>query len=96
MFVLITAIPHAWKHTMGFGGNFDSSSLSLPLHWFPADWFGGESIKLKLRYMYMSLLVGVVLCIIVSFELILRQVIELFAPDRAMAPPPDPDLVAAD
>jgi len=74
--VLFIAIQLGWKHTMGFGGNFDSSSLRIPL-----DWFGGESIKVKLRYMYGSLLVCVALLIIVNVELILRTIIGLIDPD---------------
>lgn len=104
LFVLIAALPHAWKHTMGFGGNFDSSSLHIPLHLLPgnglgtliSDWVGSESIRVKLRYMYMSLLVGVVLVISVTVELLLRALVELLSPARAVAPPPDRDLMAAD
>jgi len=96
LLVLIVALPHAWKHTMGFGGNFASASLTLPLNLFPTEWFGGEVIKVKLRYMYMSLLVGVVLMISVTTELILRAVIDLFAPAKSLSPPADPDLAGAD
>ncbi len=104
LFVLIAALPHAWKHTMGFGGNFASSSLHLPFQWLPdsgfgavlTEWVGNESVKVKLRYMYMSLLVGVVLTISVTVELLLRSLLELLSPSRAVAPPPDRDLMAAD
>lgn len=74
--VLYIGIGFGWKHTMGFGGNFDSSSLVLPL-----DWIGGESMKLKLRYMYMSLLVGLVLMLIVNVELVFRAIVNLVNPD---------------
>ncbi|WP_420861190.1 TRAP transporter small permease [Algirhabdus cladophorae] len=77
--VLVTAIQLGWKHTMGFGGNFDSSSLKLPL-----DWFGGESMRVKLRYMYGSLLVCVILMLAVTVELILRTLINLIDPNHPL------------
>lgn len=82
--VLYFAAGFGWAHTMGFGGNFDSSSLKIPL-----DWFGGEAIRVKLRYMYMSLLVGVWLLILVSIELILRSIIEIINPDADIPEPLD-------
>lgn len=77
--VLWTAITLGWNHTMGFGGNFDSSSLKVPL-----DWFGGESMRVKLRYMYGSLLLCVVLMFIVTIELILRSLISIVNPDHPL------------
>lgn len=74
--VLVMAIQFGWGHTFGFGGNFDSSSLRIPL-----DWVGGESIRVKLRYMYASLLVGMVLMLAVNVELILRTLILQGWPD---------------
>ena len=71
--VLIAAVGQGYSHTFGFGGNFDSSSLRLPL-----DLIGMESIKVKLRYMYGSLFVCVVLLISIAVELILRSLILLF------------------
>ncbi len=84
LFVLIAAIGHGHNHTMGFGGNFDSSSLRLPL-----DWFGYEAVKVKLRYMYASLFVCVILLTVVNVELLLRAVYSLFNPDEEL-----PDLGA--
>nr|WHW29427.1 putative TRAP transporter small permease [uncultured bacterium] len=74
--VLLMAIKFGWAHTMGFGGNFDSSSLKIPL-----DWFGGESIRVKLRYMYGSLLLGMILLLVINFELILRALLVMMEPD---------------
>jgi len=96
MVVLVTALPHAWKHTMGFGGNFNSASLVLPLNMLPDDWYSGGAVKVKLRFMYMSLLVCVCLLISVTVELMLRSIIDLFSPSKSVAPPADPDLAAAD
>ena len=46
----------------------------------PLNWFGYDVVKVKLRYMYGSLLLCVLLMIAVMFELILRSVILLFNP----------------
>lgn len=70
--VILVGINFGWGHTMGFGGNFDSSSLRIPL-----DWFGGEMVRVKLRYMYASLFVGMCLLFLVNIELILRQIVLL-------------------
>ncbi len=80
--VLYAAIKFGWSHTMGFGGNFDSSSLRLPL-----DWIGFESVKLKLRYMYASLLTGIILMFAVSIELLFRSIIQIFKPDLDLPQP---------
>ena len=61
---------------MGFGGKFDSSSLRLPF-----DWLGGESVKVKLRYMYGSLFLGMVMLLVINIELILRSLFTLINPD---------------
>ena len=93
--VLTFAVRFGWGHTMGFGGNFDSSSLRIPL-----DWFGGDTVKVKLRYMYASLLVGCALLWIVTVEMVLRTILELIAPDRTRpdrdAPKTDMAAVGAD
>ena len=79
--VLASAITFGWNHTFGFGGNFDSSSLRIPL-----DWLGGTSLKVKLRYMYGSLLVCMVLLLAVNVELILRALAGLVNPDAELPP----------
>ena len=68
--VLLVGVNFGWGHAMGFGGNFNSSSLRIPL-----DWFGGEMVRVKLRYMYASLLVGMCLLVLVNIELILRTLL---------------------
>lgn len=77
--VLTIGIKFGWAHTMGFGGNFNSSSLRIPL-----DWFGGEMVRVKLRYMYASLLVGMWLLFLVNIEMILRTLIHLIDPEREL------------
>ncbi|TCL08358.1 TRAP-type C4-dicarboxylate transport system permease small subunit [Shimia isoporae] len=74
--VLVLAVQHGYAHTFGFGGKFDSSSLRVPL-----EWVGMEGFKVKLKYMYGSLLTCVVLLISVTVELVLRTLLELFDPD---------------
>ncbi len=86
--VLFVAIGFGWGHTMGFGGNFDSSSLKIPL-----DLIGLESVKVKLRYMYGSLLVGVTLLLMVNVELVIRTIIELLDPDITL--PGDDQVIVA-
>lgn len=75
--VLVLGLQHGYAHTMGFGGNFDSSSLRVPM-----DLIGFESFKVKLRYMYGSLLVGIILLTTVNMELILRALVSLIRPDQ--------------
>ncbi len=77
--VLVMAISFGWSHTMGFGGNFESSSLRVPL-----DWVGGETFKVKLRYMYGSLLLGMILLLVINVELILRSCLTLINPEAAL------------
>lgn len=77
--VMYVSIEFGWKHTFGFGGNFDASAMRIPL-----DWFGGESVRLKLRYMYGSLLTCVILIFIVNIELIIRSIIQLIDPDQEL------------
>ena len=77
--VLIVGIQHSINHAFGFGGNFNSSSLKIPL-----EWVGFESVRVKLRYMYASLFVGIVLLISVNIELLLRAVINLVSPDQEL------------
>lgn len=84
--VLVVAIGHGYNHTFGFGGNFNSSSLRLPL-----DWIGFDSVRVKLRYMYGSLFLCVVLLAAVTIELILRTLISLIAPDTELPDEDSPD-----
>ncbi len=82
--VLVNAIGHGWTHTMGFAGNFNSSSLRIPLEWFDMG-----TIKVKLRYMYGSLLTCIVLMTSVNIELFIRTTLELLRPDLV---PPHPQV----
>ena len=88
--VLLVAIGYGWGHTMGFGGNFESSSLRLPF-----SWIGLEDVKVKLRYMYASLLVCVILLTSVNIELLLRNLIGLADPDAELPEPAEGLTIAA-
>ena len=77
--VLFVSIQFGWKHTFGFGGNFDASAMRIPL-----DWVGGESIRVKLRYMYGALLTCVFMIFVVNIELLLRNIILLLNPDQEL------------
>ena len=77
--VLVVAISFGINHTFGFGGNFNSSSLVIPL-----DWVGGEAVKVKLRYMYGAFLLGLVMLLVINIELILRQIILFVNPDAEL------------
>jgi len=84
--VLSVGLRHGYDHTFGFGGRFDSASLRVPL-----DLIGLESFKVKLRYMYGSLLSGILLLVFVNVELILRASVSLLWPDEVL---PDDDAPA--
>ena len=88
LLVVIVGIGHGIDHTFGFGGNFDSSSLRVPL-----DWVGLEAVKVKLRYMYASLLVGMCLLASVNVELILRTLVQLTNSGAEFPPTDAPDVL---
>ena len=77
--VLYYGMQIGWKHTMGFGGNFESSSLKVPL-----SLIGLETFKMKLRYMYGSMLIATFLLFLVAIELILKSAFSLFNPTKAI------------
>ena len=88
--VLFYGIRLGWKHTFGFGGNFESSSLRIPF-----DLFGGEAVKIKLRYMYGSLLTGLCLMFAVTIELVLREIAGILDPDVDLPPVKDESFVVS-
>lgn len=73
--VLFVGFSQGYNHTFGFGGKFNSSSLRVPL-----DLIGLESIRVKLKYMYGSLLLCVAMMGVVTVEMILRTIVTLFNP----------------
>ena len=88
LLVLVVGVQHGYDHTFGFGGKFNSSSLRIPL-----EWAGMETIKVKLRFMYMSLFVCMMLLISVNIELILRNLILLSDEDADLPSNDAPEIL---
>ncbi|SLN33506.1 Tripartite ATP-independent periplasmic transporters, DctQ component [Pseudoruegeria aquimaris] len=80
--VLIVGAQFGYKH-VNSGWLFASSTLKLPL-----GLIGGETVKIKLAWMYMSLFVGLILLIAVNIELILRDLITLLGGGSELRPIP--------
>jgi len=71
LMVLVYGIALGHNHVKS-GWLFNSSSLKLPL-----DWVGGGVVRIKLAWMFMSILVGLYLMTAVTVELILREIARL-------------------
>ncbi|RMD89574.1 MAG: TRAP transporter small permease subunit [Alphaproteobacteria bacterium] len=78
MLVLIHGIELGHRHVKS-GWLFNSSSLKLPL-----DWVGGSVVRVKLAWMFMSLLVGLYLMLLVTVELTLREIARLLGWQEAL------------
>jgi TRAP-type C4-dicarboxylate transport system permease small subunit len=78
--VLAVAVQIGWGEVTGFGGRFATSSLWI---WMPDGW-----MKVPKAWMMASLLVGVVLLLIVNFELILRALISMLGGADDLRPIP--------
>ena len=83
LWVLLVALTFADKHITS-GWLFNSSSLKIPLQLV-----GLESVRVKLAWMYMSLPLGFCLMILVSVELILKQMHMLIDSSVSYGPAPD-------
>lgn len=79
------------NHVDTLSGRGKSASLRIPL-----DIFGGESIKFRNNWQYASLFIGVNLMILVTVELILRQLITLGGRGNELTQFGDDDAVRAD
>ena len=90
MAVLTVALQLGLKHIKS-GWLFNSSSLRLPL-----DLVGGESVRVKLAWMYMSLYVGFVAMAVVNVEMILKNLHMLFDPDADYGDVPDQVVMSAE
>jgi len=88
--VLIIALQLGWKH-VNSGWLFNSSSLRIPLNWF-----GGEIVRVKLAYMYMSIFVGMVLMTIVNIEMILKNLHMMIDPKADYRKVPDQIVLSAE
>ncbi len=103
--VLANAVPFGLKHVQS-GCLFNSATLYVPftleLDWLSPcgtktlAWGGFEWNRVKLSWMFLSILVSIFLLIAVSVELILRNLILLLDPDAPLADDPDRILASAD
>ncbi|MCE0505079.1 TRAP transporter small permease subunit [Roseivivax sp. GX 12232] len=73
------------------GWLFASSSLRVPL-----DLIGGEVVKVKLAWMYMSVFLGMILLALVNIELILRRILILAGRGDELSPLVPADLPEAE
>lgn len=80
LMVLIIGANLGLKHVES-GWLFSSSSLKLPLYLI-----GMKSVKIKLAWMYMSLLTGICLMLLVNVELILRSLVVAFGGANRLRP----------
>lgn len=83
--VLIIAVQIGWGEINGFGAKFKTASLYYPT-------FDGWE-KMPRRFMFASLLVGVVLLLMVNVELILRNLITLMGGGDRLTVLEEPDMV---
>lgn len=90
MAVLVVALQLGWKHIKS-GWLFNSSSLKIPL-----DLVGGETIRVKLAWMYMSLYVGFVAMTVVNVEMILKNLHMLLDPEADYGDVPDQVVMSAE
>ena len=88
--VLVVALQLGWKHVKS-GWLFNSGSLRLPL-----DLVGGESVRVKLAWMYMSVYVGFWLMTAVNVEMILKNLHMLLDRDVDYGDVPDQIVLSAE
>lgn len=81
--ILVVAVQLGANHVKS-GWLFASSSLKVPL-----DLLGMKPVKIKLAWSFLSLYVGVWLMIIVSVELILREIITILGSGEKLPSIPD-------
>lgn len=79
--VLWWAIGIGWNEVTGFGGQFNTASLFIPVSLDFSEWF-----RVPRSWAFLSLFVGVVLLFIVNLELILRSLITLLGEAGTLRP----------
>lgn len=89
--VLLVAVQIGWSEVTGFGGKFATASLYLPADITFSEWF-----RVPRSWMMASLLVGVILMISVTVELILRSVITILGGGDDLPMIPGADAVGAE
>ena len=91
LIVLIYAVQIGYSDMTGFGGRAKTASLYIPTSFGFDEWF-----RLPRSWMFASLVVGVALMIVVSVELILRQIVTLLGGDDRLPTLPVTDLPEAE
>ena len=81
--VLVIALDLGQDHIRR-GWRFNSGSMKIPL-----GLFGGEDIRMKLAWMYMSVYVGWVLMTLVNIEMILKNIHTMIDPNAPWGEVPD-------
>lgn len=90
MAVLVLALRLGWNHVSS-GWRFNSGSLRLPLQLI-----GGESVRLKLAWMYMSVYTGFWIMTLVNLELLLKNLHMLIDPRVDYGHVPDQMVLSAE
>lgn len=100
--VLSVGVQYGYKHVVS-GCLFNSASLYVPFKlevgWLTLckseffKWDGFEWNRVKLAWVYKSLWIGMLLMVLVTIELILRNLIMLIDPSAELEP--DPDMIVA-
>lgn len=91
LIVLIYAVQIGYSDMTGFGGRAKTASLYIPTSLGFDEWF-----RLPRSWMFASLVVGIALMIVVSIELILRQIVSLLGGEDRLPPLPVTDLPEAE
>lgn len=91
LIVLIYAVQIGYSDMTGFGGRAKTASLYIPTSFGFDEWF-----RLPRSWMFASLVVGVALMIVVSVELILRQIVTLLGGEDRLPALPVTDLPEAE
>lgn len=90
MAVLVIALQLGWKHIKS-GWLFNSSSLKIPMQFL-----GGDPIRVKLAWMYMSVYVGFAAMALVNLEMILKNIHMLIDSDADYGEVPDSQVLSAE
>ncbi|MEM0935414.1 MAG: TRAP transporter small permease subunit [Pseudomonadota bacterium] len=91
LMVLVYAAQIGWSEVTGFGGRFATASLYVPMSFAFDEWY-----RVPRSWMMASLLVGISLLILVSVELILRQIATMLGGSGQLPALPVTDLPEAE
>ncbi|MEM6741925.1 MAG: TRAP transporter small permease subunit [Pseudomonadota bacterium] len=91
LMVLVYAAQIGWSEVTGFGGRFATASLYVPMSFAFDEWY-----RVPRSWMMASLLVGISLLVLVSVELILRQIATMLGGSGQLPALPVTDLPEAE